>query len=158
MFSQSGNDYKYSLKKNHFSEYVNQSSYLSRISRIIFMEKKLSCGEISVFYTEFVNLSKFMPFLFQIYVEKKWQIWGLGQKCNKSDNTMARSVSARKWKMRSAQIWFDGVAPASTRLNGSQKKKKHQNWNWTPASNIWKMSEIEWHILARANLITTFSI
>ena len=47
----------------------------------------------------------------------------LGQKCNKSENTMARSVSARKWKMRSAQIWFDGVAPASTRLNGSQKKK-----------------------------------
>ena len=36
---------------------------------------------------------------------------------------MARSVSARKWKMRSAQIWYDGVAPASARLNGSQKKK-----------------------------------
>ena len=53
----------------------NQSSYLSRISRIIFVEKKLSCGEISAFYTEFEQfygvLSKFMPFLFQIYVEKK---------------------------------------------------------------------------------------
>ena len=45
-----------------------QSSYLSRISRIIFVEKKLSCGEISAFYTEFEQfmefLLKFMPFFF----------------------------------------------------------------------------------------------
>ena len=36
--------------------YWNQSSYMSRISRIIFMGKKLSCGEISAFHV--------------------WQLWG----------------------------------------------------------------------------------
>ena len=60
---------------------ANQTSYLSRISRIIFVKKKLSCGEISAFYTEFEQfmefLSKFMRFLFQICAVKKWQIWGL---------------------------------------------------------------------------------
>ena len=68
-----------------------QSSYLSRISRIISVEKNMSRGEISVFYTE---IEQFMEFyrslcLFcskstwrkicaeKICVEKKWQIWGL---------------------------------------------------------------------------------
>ena len=59
---------------------ANQTSYLSRISRIIFVKKKLSCGEISAFYTEFEQfmefLSKFMPFFVQICVEKN-----LAQKC-----------------------------------------------------------------------------
>ena len=38
---------------------ANQTSYLSRISRIIFVEKKLSCGEISAFYTEFEQFMEF---------------------------------------------------------------------------------------------------
>ena len=33
-----------------FKTCLNQSSYLLRISRIIFVEKNLSCGEISVFH------------------------------------------------------------------------------------------------------------
>ena len=33
-----------------------QSSYLSQISRIILVEKKMSWGEISAFYTEFVEV------------------------------------------------------------------------------------------------------
>ena len=73
---------------------ANQSSYLPRISRIIFMEKKLSCGEISAFYTEFEQFMEFYRSLCRfcsksmwrkicaekISVEKTWQIWGLAQK------------------------------------------------------------------------------
>ena len=33
-----------------------QTSYLSQISRIILVEKKMSWGEISAFYTEFVEV------------------------------------------------------------------------------------------------------
>ena len=40
---------------------VMQTSYLSRISRIISVEKNLSCGEISDFCKEF---EQFMEFLF----------------------------------------------------------------------------------------------
>ena len=36
-----------------------QTSYLSQISQIIFVEKKLSCGEISAFYTEFEQFMEF---------------------------------------------------------------------------------------------------
>ena len=46
-----------------------QSSYLSQISQIIFVEKKLPCGEISAFYTKFEH---FMDFY-----------WSLGR-CSKS--------------------------------------------------------------------------
>ena len=60
---------------------VMQTSYLSLISRIISVEKILSCGEISDFCKEFEQfmeffLSKFMPFFVQICVEKN-----LAQKC-----------------------------------------------------------------------------
>ena len=60
--------------QDHLTRPSLQSSYLSQISRTIFVEKKLLCGEISAFYTEFEQfmefLSKFMTFLFQTYVEK----------------------------------------------------------------------------------------
>ena len=71
---------------------LEPSSYLSRISRIIFVEKKVAMWRNFSFlywiWTIYGVLSKFMPFLFQIYVEKnlcgenmceekKWQIWGL---------------------------------------------------------------------------------
>ena len=61
--------------------------YLSQISQIIFVEKNLSCGEISDFRKEFEQLmmeiyrnicrfcSKFV--WRKICVEEKWQIWGL---------------------------------------------------------------------------------
>ena len=64
----------------------NQSSYLSHISQIISVEKILSCGEISDFCIEFEQLLAFyrnlcrFSFKFvwrKIFVEKKWQIWGL---------------------------------------------------------------------------------
>ena len=62
-----------------------QSSYLSRISQIIFVEKPLSCGEIWSSYKEFEQFVEFYQslcrfcsksMLRKIYVEKKWQIWG----------------------------------------------------------------------------------
>ena len=39
------------IQQTWCGEYI-QSLYLSQILRIIFVEKKLSCGEISAFYTE----------------------------------------------------------------------------------------------------------
>ena len=94
---------------------------------LYFWRKFCHVKKFQIFVKNLNNLWRFIEvyavFVLNLCGEKKWQIWGLGQKCNKSENTIARSVSARKWKMRSAQIWFDGVAPASTRLNGSQKKK-----------------------------------
>ena len=68
-----------------------QTWYLSRISRIIFVEKKLSCGEIWSFYKEFEQFMEFYQSLCRfcsksmwrkicvekICVEKKRQIWGL---------------------------------------------------------------------------------
>ena len=66
-------------QENRSSEH-GQSSYLSQISQIIYVEKNLSCGEISDFYKECEQLieflSKFMPFFVQICVEKN-----LAQKC-----------------------------------------------------------------------------
>ena len=69
----------------------SQTSYLSRISRIISVEKNLSCGEISDFCKEFEQFMEFYRNLCRfcskfvwrkicvekISVEKKWQIWGL---------------------------------------------------------------------------------
>ena len=69
----------------------SQTSYLSKISRIISVEKNLSCGEISNFCKEFEQFMEFYRNLFcfcsqfvwrkicveKISVEKKWQIWGL---------------------------------------------------------------------------------
>ena len=53
---------------------LKQTSYLSRISRIISVENILSCGEISDFCKEFEQFmafyQKFMLFLFKICVEK----------------------------------------------------------------------------------------
>ena len=40
-----------------------QSSYLSRTSRIISLEKNLSCGEISEFFTEFEKFVEFYRYL-----------------------------------------------------------------------------------------------
>ena len=40
-------------------DHQRQSSYLSQISPNIFVEKKLSCGEISAFYTEFEQFMEF---------------------------------------------------------------------------------------------------
>ena len=63
-----------------------QSSYLSQISQIIFVEKNLSCGEISDFCKEFEQFMEFYRNLCRfcskfvwrkICVEKEWQIWGL---------------------------------------------------------------------------------
>ena len=54
---------------SHFLWILHQSSYLSRISRIIFLEKHLSCGEISDFYKEF---EQFMEFY-----------WNLCRSCSK---------------------------------------------------------------------------
>ena len=42
-----------------FKTCLNQSSYLLRISRIIFVEKNLSCGEISDFCKEFEQFMEF---------------------------------------------------------------------------------------------------
>ena len=77
------------------SGWDTQSSYLSRISRIIFVEKKLSCGEISAFYTEFEQFMEFYQSFCRfcsksmwrkicvekICAEKKWRRWGLGTLC-----------------------------------------------------------------------------
>ena len=68
-----------------------QSSYLSRISQLYLWRKNLPCGEISAFYTEFEQFMEFYRSLGhfcsksmwrkicaeKIYVEKKWQIWGV---------------------------------------------------------------------------------
>ena len=57
---------------------LDQSSYLSQISQIIFVEKKLSCGEILGDFATIYALScgeKLSPK--STLVEKKWQIWGL---------------------------------------------------------------------------------
>ena len=78
------------IQQTWCGEYI-QSSYLSQILRIIFVEKKLSCGEISAFYTEFEQFMEFYRSLCRfcsksmwrkicaekIFVEIKWQIWGL---------------------------------------------------------------------------------
>ena len=59
----------------------NQTSYLSRLSRIISVEKILSCGEISDFCKEFEQFMAFYRnlcrFCSKSVWRKKWQIWGL---------------------------------------------------------------------------------
>ena len=86
-------------KKSNYSTFIpHQSSYLSWISQIIFVEKKLSCGEISAFHVRQLwgnwkfweilrifgkfchNLCAFIWRKFEpksTFVEKKGQIWGL---------------------------------------------------------------------------------
>ena len=50
----------------------DQSSYLSQISQIIFVEEKLSCGEILGSFGEILeNFGKFWEIL-----ENFWEIWG----------------------------------------------------------------------------------
>ena len=84
-------------KENWSAEVIiwcqEQTSYLSQISQIIFVEKNLSCGEISDFWKDFeqfmefyLNLCHFCSkFVWRkICVEKKWQIWGLVKRCYKS--------------------------------------------------------------------------
>ena len=102
---------------------LRQSSYLSRISRFISVEKKLSCGEISAFYTEFEQFMEFYRslccFLLQIYVgkicaekisvEKKWQIWGLQgwRASEQSSGVMLRAFGRPTkiiWKSESFQL------------------------------------------------------
>ena len=72
-----------------------QSSYLSQISQIIFVEKKLVCGDILGNFGEILgNCGKFWEFFGdfatinalscgeklnqKVRLWKKWQIWGLG--------------------------------------------------------------------------------
>ena len=52
---------------------ANQTSYLSRISRIIFVKKKLSCGEISAFYTEFEQFMEFYRSLCRFCSKSMWR-------------------------------------------------------------------------------------
>ena len=87
-----------------------QSSYLSQISQIIFVEKKLSCGEILGNFGEILgNFGKFWEVLGDFatiyalscgeklspkstFVEKKWQIWGLKHGSSKSTVSQLRSA------------------------------------------------------------------
>ena len=66
-----------------------QSSYLSQISQVIFVEKKLSCGEILRNFGKFWEILGDFATIYALscgeklspkskIVEKKWQIWCLG--------------------------------------------------------------------------------
>ena len=66
-----------------------QSSFLSQISQIIFVKKKLSCGDILGFFGKFWEILGDFATIYALsfgekmspkstFVEKNWQIWGLG--------------------------------------------------------------------------------
>ena len=66
----------------HLNRLATQSSYLSRISRVIFLEKKLTCGEklgnfgknLGKFWEILWNFEKFwvLPQFMRFHVEKNW--------------------------------------------------------------------------------------
>ena len=101
-----------------------QTSYLSRISRIISVEKILSCGEISDFCKEFEqfmalyrNLCRFCSWFVwrkirveKISVEKKWQIWGLVKRDNTNmslgwKNLTLVAENMFQWRKRLEEAW-----------------------------------------------------
>ena len=51
-------------RSQQFHSYCTQTSYLSQISQIIFVEKNLPCGEISDFCKEFEQFMEFYQNLF----------------------------------------------------------------------------------------------
>ena len=51
----------------------DQSSYLSRISQFIFVEKKLSCGEFWSFYKEFEQFMEFYQSLCRFCAKSMWR-------------------------------------------------------------------------------------
>ena len=139
-----------------FSGTMWLDSVKTRISRIIYVEK------FQIFVKNLNNLWGFIEvyavFVLNLCGEKndKYEVWVKNAIKVIIQWQEVFLLESGKWEVHKSGL-MEWPQPAQDWMD-RKKRKKHQNWNWTPASNIWKMSEIEWHILARANLITTFSI
>ena len=112
-----------------------QTSYLSQISQIIFVEKNLSCGEISDFCKEFEQFVEFYRNLcFRSKFAWKKSVW------RKNDSLSVYHLKRRRlpWKLVENKC-----TKSQIQINGSQKSKATENqtngrvWRKNDKYEVW---------------------
>ena len=112
------------LNKNPL--FFGQSSYLSRISQIIFVEKKLSCGEMSAFHTECEQFMEFYRSLCRFCSKSMWRKNDKGVVCFWATNfcTQQKLLNKNNAKKNSTLTLIEFV-------NSERRKWKWICQKWT---------------------------
>ena len=126
-----------------------QSSYLSQISQIIFVEKNLSCGEISDFCKEFEQFMEFYRNLCRFFLNLcgEKSVWRKNDKyevCMSSLCLWQRFISQRTVQVFTIEMPFESLTtsairslqtfccPGLNQMRGNKTKRQKQNpktWN-----------------------------